>query len=333
MKSLFQMTRSNLWTSNATHRIFGWNDILEEWNDTLETPTQVTVAFDNLKAASDQEGFHEPPLSQFLGYLNYEQAGIMWLLYECITIRWMFGSIRVDYIRNLIDEIENLDGYFPAFPGSPQTLTIREFVENNLDADELDAVEMLPPLVAFTPAPAPTPVRATRADYSYAQKAPFHSRVNSSFSPVSPPALQRTSRFTPTEPTRSLSAQFDALKNEVNVVVKPIIHFRFFRNDDKKTDDYVNITQKSGDLYNITHVDQDSNVKTRTMDVDRNGVLNFISITLRFMTIDEEPFKSIQLTLPSIPTILISPHNLTSQTRELIYDSLDMTMDNWPTCA
>lgn len=333
MKSLFQMTRSNLWTSNSTHRVFGWNDILEEWNETLETPNQITVAFDNLKAASDQEGFHEPPLSQFLGYLNYEQAGIMWLLYECITIRWMFGSIRVDYIRSLIEEIEDLDAYFPAFPGSPQTQTIREFVENNLDSDELDGVEMLPPLVAFAPAPAPTPVRSARADYSYAQKAPFIRRASSSFSPVSPPQLQRTSRFTTTEPTRSLSAQFDALKNEVKVVVKPIIQFRFFRSDDKKTDDYVNITQKSVDSYNITYVDQDSNLKTRTMDVDRAGVINFMSLTLRLLTIDEEPFISLQVTLPSLPTILLTPRNLTSQTRELIYDSLDMTMDNWPTSA
>jgi hypothetical protein len=51
------------------------------------------------------------------------------------------------------------------------------------------------------------------------------------------------------------------------------------------------------------------------------------------LTVDEEPFESVQFTLPSMPTIMVSPENLTSQTRDLIYDSVEATMAYWPVRA
>jgi hypothetical protein len=51
---------------------------------------------------------------------------------------------------------------------------------------------------------------------------------------------------------------------------------------------------------------------------------------LRMLTIDEKPFEYLQVSLPSMPTILLKPQNLTSQARDLIYDSMEMTMDDWP---
>jgi hypothetical protein len=64
--------------------------------------------------------------------------------------------------------------------------------------------------------------------------------------------------------------------------------------------------------------------------VNRAAVINFLSLTLRLITVDEQPFESVQFTLPSMPAILVSPHNLSSQTRDLIYDSVEATMDFWP---
>jgi len=327
---------SNLWSSNATHRVFGWKELLEEWNSTLQQPPQVKRVQDNLQAATNPNGTHNPPLTQFLTYLNYEQAGIAWFLYECISIRWMYDAVPLNYIRSLVDEIEDLDARFPLFPGSPYAYTIREFVEANLDADELEEVQMLPPLVPQeeiqeqfqTPA---RPSHSVRADYSYAQRAPF-------------PPLRRTSRLSQAQQAvpqvrRTLSSQFDALYDAALAAPAPAapkklsIEVRFIRNKKGSDDDVVSITQASADSYNILYKDKQANVKSATTAVPRAAVVSFLRMTLRMLTVDEEPFESVQFTLPSMPTILVSPKNLTSQTRDLIYDSVEATMNYWPVCA
>ena len=40
--------------------------------------------------------------------------------------------------------------------------------------------------------------------------------------------------------------------------------------------------------------------------------------------------RHLQVTLPGLPTIMVAPEDLDSQTRDLIYDSVEMTMNNWP---
>jgi hypothetical protein len=325
---------SNLWSSNATHRVFGWKELLEEWNSTLQQPPQVKRVQDNLQAATNPNGTHNPSLTQFLTYLNYEQEGIAWFLYECISIRWMYDTVPLNYIRSLVDEIEDLDARFPLFPGSPYTYTIREFVEANLDADELEEVQMLPPLVPQEEIQ--TPARPVRADYSYAQRAPF-------------PPLRRTSRLSQaqtharvpqvTRITRTLSQQFDDLYAASLAAPAPAapkklsIEVRFIRNKKGSDDDVVSITQVSDDSYNILYKDKQANVKSATTAVPRAAVVSFLRMTLRMLTVDEEPFESVQFTLPSMPTILVSPKNLTSQTRDLIYDSVEATMNYWPVYA
>jgi hypothetical protein len=92
----------------------------------------------------------------------------------------------------------------------------------------------------------------------------------------------------------------------------------------------VSIFQKSADLYTIVYVDQQASLKSKTRDVDRAGVVRFLSMTLRLLTVDEEPFHSVQFTLPAMPSVMVSPKNLSSQTRDLIYDSVEATMNNWP---
>jgi hypothetical protein len=319
---------SNLWLSNSTHRVFGWNDILQRWTVSYDLPLEVKRVCDNLTAAMDPDGTHNPSVSQFLAYLNYEQEGIAWFLFECITMRWMYSSVRLDYVRSLVDEIENLDAPFPRFPGSPTGLTIREFVEQNLNPSELAAVEMMPPLVQEwsyqTPARvAGSPLRSARAAYSYAQRAPAAPRR----APVAPAAA--ADAYPSPRVSRTLSQQFESLQTPKEK--KLPIQIRCLRTAvNKGNDDVINITKKSDDSYSITYFDQEALVKSKTQNVDRAGVVNFLSMTLRLLTVDEEPFHSVQFTLPSMPTIMVSPENLSSQTRDLIYDSVEATMNNWP---
>ncbi len=296
---------SNLWLSNSTHRIFGWKELLENWDVTLQVPGQVARVTENLQAATNPSGTHYPPIAQFLTYLNYEQEGLAWFLYECISSRWMYGVVRLDYIRSLVDEIENLDGHFPLFPGSPQSKTIRQFVQENLETDELAYVQMMPPLVYETP------VRSARANYSYAQRAPRRAMAS-----VVPQVV------------RNLSQQFESLQLE-----KSCIQIHFIRKKDESQDDVLKIWKDSADSYTITYTDKQSSMKSKKSSLTRVEVINFLRLTLRLLTVDEDPFQSVQFTLPSMPAVIVSPKNLSSQTRDLIYDSVEATMDSWPATA
>ena len=306
---------------NNSHRVFGWKDLLEEWNTTLQIPPQVRKVEESLHAATNPNSTNITRLSKFLTYMNYEQEAIAWFLYECISVRWVHGSVSVNYIRSLVDEIENLDGYFPRFPGSPQGQTIREFVEANLTADELYQVQMMPPLVPndnFV-----TPNRPVRSDYSYAQR-PLQRSVS------------QAQAYSPEVPRvrRTLSQQFEELS--APKPRKQAIQVRFIRSMNSKNgsdDDVLSITQVSNDSYNINYNDKEAKLKSKTVAVPRAAVISFLSMTLRMLSVDEEPFETIQFTLPCMPTILVSPENLTSQTRDLIYDSIEATMNYWPVCA
>jgi hypothetical protein len=333
---------SNLWLSNATHRVFGWKEILEEWDQTLNIPTEVKRVKDNLCAATDPDDEYNPRLSQFLTYLNYEQEGIVWFLYACITMRWMYGDVRLDYIRSLVDEIEDLDANFPIFHAFPQGMTIRQFVDANLSGDELNEVQMMPPLVAVSPEyeTPRRPTRSARADYSYAQQ-PIR---RSQFRPISPltQPVPEVHRKTLSSITATLSQRFEALERaaleekesrDAAQKLKLAVQIHFIRNKDESNDDIIKITQNSSDSYNIVYLDKDASVKSKTLDVPRDAVINLLSMTLRLLTIDEEPFQSVQITIPSMPTIILSPKNITSQTRDLIYESVEATMNYWPTCV
>ena len=302
-----------LWRSNSSHRVYGWNDILNEWNATLNQTPYVETVVENIRAATNQAGDHSPRLSQFLTYVNYEQEAVKWLLYEFIAIRWMWGSIRLDYVRGVLDEIDSLDSYFPAFPGSP-SCTIRQFVQSNLDEEELEYVQMLPALVPMTP------VRST------------------------PPPLRRQSRTraaadnSPIYPT--LSERFSAAQTQIQAKRSPPIMIRVIRSlEAKSKDDVIKITpnkaiDENGEkLFTITYNDQDSSVNTKMKKMDEAAVLQYLSNFLRLLTVDEEPFESVQFTFPTLPTVLVTPKNLTSQTRELVYETVETMVANWPVWA
>jgi len=305
---------SRLWTPNSNVRVFGWTDILENWHDGLYMPSHVETLLENLKAACDPDSDYDPPLSQFLTYLNHEQPAIAWFLYEAITHRWMWTNIRLDYVRDLVDEIENLDGCFPRFPGSPWTSkTIRQWINDNLCQEELDVVQMMPPLEAELPNP---------EDYSTPQR---------SRSYTAPPAPRRLNRSYAVAEEHSPAV---AEKSYPAVAEKsyPAIMFLLQRegeNENEQTDDKIYVFKKDNS-YTISYTDGQAKFKFITNGLTRSKVISSMSMMLRMLTIDEKPFQYLQVSLPSMPTILIKPRDLTSQTRDLIYDSMEMTFDDWP---
>ena len=359
-------TRSNmLWLPNSNTRIFGWTEILEEWNETLEASPYVTAVVENMRAATNPNGVHSPTLSQFMTYLNNEQDGIKWFLHECLAIRWLWNDIRIDYVRGLVNAVQDLDSQFPEFPGSP-SCTVREFVQSNLNYTELDYVSMMPALVPLPNAPrrssasaSASPSASASASASpsaFAQQqqqnaTPLHypSGVAATFG--SPPRIQRrpshawnTFDISPVLPT--LSERFAAAEAEAEAETKAhrnaqaahlrktkSMMIRLIRSDGKeKEDDVVHInpsTQDDGSFhvrYNDNH--NDSKLKMRGLSYD--GVLKYLSNFLRLVAVDEMPFESVQFSFPTLPTIIVKPENLTSQTRDLVYDTAEMVMQSWP---
>jgi hypothetical protein len=139
------------WNPNAPQqtRIFNWRSILEEWSQTLTPSAYIQTVQSNLSSATANNSI---PLTHFLTYLNEEEEGIAWLIYEICATRWMYGRVRTDYLRGLVYVLDSVDVVFPAFVGSPyDSMTIREFLEDQLTAEELEVVVMMPRLVPNPP--------------------------------------------------------------------------------------------------------------------------------------------------------------------------------------
>jgi len=99
----------------------------------------------------------------------------------------------------------------------------------------------------------------------------------------------------------------------------------------EKTDDKIYVfKEESYDSYTIRYTEGDSKIKFVNSSLSGAKVIESMRKILRMLTLDEKPFQYIQVSIPSMPTILVKPQNLTSQTRDLIYDSMEMTMDDWP---
>jgi len=281
------------WNPNAPQqtRIFNWRSILQEWSQSLVPTPYIETVQKNLQAATEYPHSYSFPLTHFLTYLNEEQEGIAWLIYEICSTRWMYGHVRSDYLRGLVLLVDDLDQGFPAFVGSPyDSTTIREFLEGQLTPEELDTVNIMPRLVSL------------------------------------PPSIQRE-RFEARQRHRA-SASVAATAQAQPLLP---ITLRFIRAGlDSKHDDIVNIYRMNDDAFKITFRDGDGKLKTRARNLTRTEVMEYLSNTLRLVAIDEEPFANMQILTPNMPTVVINPKNMTSQTRDLIYDTVETTMNNWP---
>ena len=279
------------WNPNAPQqiRIFNWRSILEEWSQTLVPTPYIETVQKNLRVATANNSF---PLTHFLSYLNEEQEGIAWLIHEICSTRWMYGRIRSDYLRGLVLLVDNLDSGFPAFVGSPrECMTIREFLEAQLTAEELDTVNMMPRLLP------------------------------------NPPSIHHE-RFEARQ--RHMASARQGQQREQLQAILPIT-LRFMRPDlHSSHDDIVNIYRIGDDAFKITFRDGDGKHKSLARKLTRTEVMEYLSNTLRLVAIDEKPFANVQLLAPNMPTVVINPKNMTSQTRDLIYDTVTTTMNNWP---
>lgn len=301
---------TNLWNNEQQiRRVFGWADLLKEWNDTLNPSAYITAVIDNLRASSDPVSNYDFPLSHFVTFLNDEQEGLKWLIYEIIAQRWMYGNTRTDYLAELVDRVD-VDTGFPPFVGSPlNTKTVRQFLDENLTAEERREVNMIPPLVS-----------ANNYNYNFWSSGLSNQTVRT-------PASNRTNII-----GRTSNVPRPAIKEKH----PSCFQLRILQagNEDlagQGSDTVISIYKTANDLYKLIFNDKEAKVANATRDMSRQQLLRYLSVHLRSLALDDDPVASVQVLPPNAPTVLYDLDKIDrSYVRDLIYDSLELTMDNWP---
>jgi hypothetical protein len=291
-----------LWDNEEQNsNVFNWNEVLEEWNESLNMHPYVQTVIDNLKAVSDPDSEYDFPLSHFLKYLNWEKDGITWFLYEVVSMRWMWGESRLDFVKDLAKRPEvKLDEGFPFFPGSPKNFrTVRKFLIDSLSKDELNYLE-LPPKMRNTPSTAnipatPTPTTPTSNTIS---------NVNENI-PLAP---------------RKVNQKYTSIQ---------IILQRPDQNGKGQPDDVVDIMKESFVTYSITYKDKFNSSYQKFPEVTSLDVLNYVRNIVNLNYYDHVPFQFIQLIVPGAPDVLFKG-KMSSEERTLMYDAIQRTLDSWP---
>jgi hypothetical protein len=303
-----------LWENEFQPRtISGWEEILMQWEESITMPAFVQTVIENLKAASNWDSGKDYPLSHFLRFIDYESVAIKWFLYEVVALRWMWGESRIDYLKDLVKMVD-IDSNFPIFPGSPNDTTIRKFLNDHLNADEKEYVEM----------PAAPEYTTHIGNITI--------RINSDGRRIittteNPESVQPSGIVTPQdEEPVSKSKKEKKVKQEKKV--RPAqLQIRF--NRESGDDDIITIVPSDFDAYNIIFRDNSVDVAHKQYDLVEEEVQVYLSEVLRMSCVDRDPYQNIQLNLPGRPQVMI-PFNPDSYTRELIYDSVESVMSNWP---
>lgn len=321
-----------IWNENSQVRqVYNWTELLSDWNDSLTMPPYVLTVVENLRAASDPDNTYNPPLSHFLNYLNNEQDAIKWFLYECIAMRWMYGEVRLDYVRDLLTRVENLDSYFPDFVGSPGSRqTVREFVESSLSEREQDFVQLMPRLIPTNRSYSPPFSRSTGPNNSWRYY-------------WAPDTLngedQQAAEDEESESSSDTSSSSDS-SAEDKPEPKPFVLRILCADEDKRyqkadMDLIINIFPDSSSTFTYTFTEPTPkknyvNYRTRSEGLTRAQVLQRLSVALRLMLVDEDKYLSVQVMSPFSPTVLIGTENLRAQERELIYETFEACCSSWP---
>ncbi len=321
-----------LWDDEHQPRIIsGWEEILMAWDESLTMPAFVQTVIENLKAASNWDSGKDYPLSHFLKFFDYEHAAMKWFIYEVVALRWMWGESRIDYLRNLI-AIVDIDSEFPFFPGAPKHMTIRQFLEEHLNADEKEYVEMPPYPVTTRQGNMTVRIDSTGRRIITTNDNPQSVQSSGIVTPqrtAEPPQPPQTPQKAPKEVTPPAAPKKEKKQKKVNSY--PSIQIRF--NRESGEDDVINIRPEEDSFnYRINFTDHENDFTHTMKDMTEYDVQVYLSQIFRMSQRDQDPYQNIQVNLPGRPSVMFKP-DISSETRELIYDSVETVMVNWPKIA
>lgn len=327
---------SRLWNLNSQPRhIYGWAEILENWSNDLTMNPYVQTVVDNLREAVNPDSNLDYPLSHFLTFLNNEDEGLKWLLYECITMRWMWGNIRLDFVRDLSQRV-NLNETFPAFVGTPgNSMTISQFLCRNLTDQEREFIfgsgNLWPTRASYIP-PASRMARSESRRNTAATQDPDGDSAHNNLSRLFE-QLRAEVEYEEDDDSDSSDSDSDATESVGEQPNYSVWQLRFLRkNKEGNKDDIILIRPSSSNprLFDYTYSDKESKFRAVREGISRAMLLRSLSTALRLTAYDAEPFQGVQLLAPCMPSVLFPPQALNSDLRDLIYDSLEECCDAWP---
>ncbi len=317
----------NIWNQFiAPPSILGWRDILQSWDESVSMHPNVEVLLDNLHAASDYRSYSfNMPLDHFLRYLNYEPEAIQWFIYEIIAMRWMWGESRLDFIQTILNnraDLVDLEATFCHFIGSPcESMTLRQFLVEHLNPDEVRFLNMPPPLVAPTYPPAGPQVAQ--------KKKTKKEKLTVSATYSEDGSTCERSVTTPSSNSRFDNPPIQKKKKQTPFYSKVLLRFIAEKDQDASKDECLWISKTGEDEYEITYHIQSIGKKRTQYSMSRKDVEKYLSTVLRILALDEDPYNAIQFEVPHMPYVLLNP-KLDSYSRNLLYDALDSVFDKWP---
>jgi len=108
-----------------------------------------------------------------------------------------------------------------------------------------------------------------------------------------------------------------------------MITIHIIRSINNIADDVITI-DKDGYLFSVTYMDRDSKFRY-SFDATRDQVIEYIYSVFELLRIDEEPFHSIQVTLPAYPVINVKINSLSEKTVKTFMRPLKKSLIRWLT--
>jgi len=113
-----------------------------------------------------------------------------------------------------------------------------------------------------------------------------------------------------------------------------VIRFHVVRDaKNSSQDDIITVRKESDETYSYTYTDKTSTSARKTWrhtDLSRTQVMGLLSNMFNLLNLDVDPYYGLQVLLPTSPSIMLKQKDLTSSTRDFLYDCVENVMDSWP---
>jgi len=105
---------------------------------------------------------------------------------------------------------------------------------------------------------------------------------------------------------------------------------RIVRQNGTATDDDTVVINRMGDRFSLKYTYGDTTRKTPFyLMLDDRALLKWVRVLIRLLENDSEPFASIQIDFPIMPSIMVNVGEL-AKAYNTILDAMEFHMDNWP---
>lgn len=94
------------------------------------------------------------------------------------------------------------------------------------------------------------------------------------------------------------------------------------------TDDVIEIYKSGDNLFAVSYIDRDSRLRY-SFDAYSDQILRYLYSVFGMLRIDEEPFESVQITLPAHPPINVKIASLSETRIETFMRPLKWCLRNW----